>query len=360
MALSFPHVFPSTIGLRNFDLRMRNIAGRSVSPFSLAEQVYDWGGEAWEASGSWPPILDGATEAEIRAFLVAQRSGSGTFVMGDPKRAALLGIGPGSAAADFPTIDATHAAALSTIATRGWGASRSGILKRGDMLQMAKNYLTQPKAIDHADWTKNEGTITSTAQTDPDGGSTADRLTPSVGATDCYVLQAAAGMSVVASRVFYFSVWVKAASGTPVASVLVANQGNTPRGSATPTLTTSWQRVTVTGTMISTDTGVRVIVGQGAEADGPIDIWGATLYSLEQDARLISVCNAANVDSDAAGDASLEIWPRLRASTPDFSPVIHASPKGSWRLAPGFVPERTLGLAKIAGLGFEAVEAINL
>jgi hypothetical protein len=78
---------------------------------------------------------------------------------------------------------------------------------------------------------------------------------------------------------YTFSVYAKAASGTPSMKLLtIDNQGWTERNNASDvTLTTSWQRFSISGTVRAGDTSLIVIIGHFAEADGPIDLWGAQL-----------------------------------------------------------------------------------
>lgn len=71
--------------------------------------------------------------------------------------------------------------------------------------------------------------------------------------------------------------------------------------------------------------------------------------------RLHKVVQDAN--SDGAGNATLEIWPRLRSAPADNAPLTVSSPKGLWRLAEN-VREWSLERAQIYGIRFSAIEAL--
>lgn len=61
--------------------------------------------------------------------------------------------------------------------------------------------------------------------------------------------------------------------------------------------------------------------------------------------------------SDGSGNATLEIWPRLRSSPADNAALTLSAPKGLFRLASN-VRAWSIGLAQLYGLSFAAVEAI--
>jgi len=151
----------------------------------------------------------------------------------------------------------------------------------GTWVRRTLNYIIHSEAIDNAAWVKNQVTVAANTQTDPLGGSTADRATPTGGATNCYVYQnAGAQVSSIAGKQVAFSIWLKAASGTPSVDLAISNQGGSNRGVISAALTTSWQRFTVSGVMAVSDTEIRCAIGTGnswPEADGAIDIWGGQL-----------------------------------------------------------------------------------
>jgi hypothetical protein len=158
----------------------------------------------------------------------------------------------------------------------------------------------------------------------------------------------------VASETYVGSVWLKAASGTPAVNIRVEDDVGYSLLSCS--LTTSWQRFSLSRTLDAAATLVRFRVGGDNTwpvGDGAIDMWGAALYAPGLDARLHKVLVSA--DSDSNGKATLEIRNRLRESPPDFSAVITSSAKGLFRLADN-EQQWDIDAAKNFGIGFSAVE----
>jgi hypothetical protein len=366
MAIYYPLTFPATIELSDLKLTLRPRTGRPESPFNFAGQAQAWN-ERWEMDGMWPAIKDDATLGEIEAFLGAC-GGGGTFVKGDPKRETLMGIGP--AGGEFPTTRGANASGATVLGTRGWGVSGSGILKRGDHLQLAKNYLTFPRDFSNAAWVKNQCTVAVDTQDNPDPGTVndADRVTPDGGATDAHVKQTVT-IANIGGHTAVGKVWLKAATGTPSITIFLQDQVGGALGNQVCALTTSWQLFTVTAACPGTVTGIIFYIGGSSTwpvADGAVDLWGAMVYSPQVDARLVRYVGGTALNSSSTGETdtgvgtALDFLPRLRAALPEFSPVITAGAVGTWRLAPGFAAERSLELGLIARVPFAAVEAVTL
>lgn len=364
MAINFPLSLPASPGFSRLELIHQAKTGLTESSFNFYEQTQEWA-ERWEASCTLPPISDRATLGQWEAFLLALRGGAGTFLMGDPKHPSPMGLGPISG--ELPFLALTLSAGLKTVSTFGWGASRSGVLKRGDLYQLAKNYLTRPIEFDHADWLKtNSGggsspTVTANQQANPVTSVVdADQVDfPATGAGQQSILNQAqnAIAATHAGRVLHFYLWLKASASISIDQVIADTGGET---TATRNLTTSWQPFTLSRTIATGATTLEVaLVQRQNQSAKTVYGWGAILYSLERDARLHKMVNGADVDSGSDGGASLEIWPRTRVANTDWSPIITSNPVGTWRLRPG-AWQRSLSEALIAGLGFEAFEAINL
>lgn len=71
--------------------------------------------------------------------------------------------------------------------------------------------------------------------------------------------------------------------------------------------------------------------------------------------RLHKVLN--DVNSDASGNATLDIWPNLRSSPSDNDSITVTSPKGLWRLSSNDV-NYSIDEASIYGITFACVEAL--
>ncbi len=109
-------------------------------------------------------------------------------------------------------------------------------------------------------WDKNGGTCTVTANSilAPDGNQTADTVTASGSAG--LIRQNISGL--VANGQYTFYVWLKVASGTMTVSLGILDNGWTTWlvGPTSVTLTTSWQRFKVTGTMTGGATALWVAI----------------------------------------------------------------------------------------------------
>jgi len=349
VAITYPLSPPTTPGFRRAQFAARSVAGITSSPFTGQQQVYSWPGEWWEATAELPAMIRADAEAWI-AFLASLRGVYGTFLLGDP-----AGKTPRGSAAGAPASVDGAAQLGSSLATLAWTASQSGILLAGDYIQIAKNYLSYPRAFDNAAWVKLQCTVTATNIVAPNGVAEADRATPDGGATDA-ALYATSTVPALPNRTFYGSVWLKAASGTPSISIFIFDGAGGGAGQVC-NLTTSWKRFSVSRTLGASPSVVGLLIGGGASwvvAEGAIDVWGAAVWAADQDARLHK--NLTTAASDANGKATLDIFPRLREAPPDFSAIITASPVGLFRLAENRVAW-DIDEAKTYGIGFKAVEA---
>lgn len=78
MAITYPIDFPNTIGLTDSVLRSRTVVSKNISPFSLAEQIYTWGGERWELDIVLP-IMNRSQVEEFYSFMTKLRGMHGRF-----------------------------------------------------------------------------------------------------------------------------------------------------------------------------------------------------------------------------------------------------------------------------------------
>ena len=351
MAITYPLAYPTTPKFKRLVMKAITVAGQSISPFTLQQQTYLHQGEAWAAEVTLPLMARAEAEAWI-AWGLALRGKYGTFGLSDPSGATPRG----SALGNPGSVDGAAQLGLD-IDTLAWTASQSNILLPGDYIQIAKNYLTNPRAFDNALWIKHEGTVTSTTITAPNGVAEAERVISSAGATNTVVYQIVAPVpSRLAGETFTGSVWLKAAAGTP--SIPIELYDGVSYSSLMAALTTTWQRFSLTRTFATGATNAQYNIGGlflWTEAIGPIDMWGAALYAPALDARLHKVLVAASTDANRL--CTLDIWPRLREATVDFSAVITSSAQGLFRLSSN-VSEWDINEALQYGMGFSAMEAI--
>lgn len=133
-----------------------------------------------------------------------------------------------------------------------------------------------------AAWDKNGGScsVTSNAIIAPDGNQTADVITAVT--TTPVIQQRIASLTDGGTYTFY--VWARVASGTRKISLAIVNNGYAAylAGPTQVTLTSSWQRFKMTGTLANGQTGLWIVVRQFAGngddwTSGDIHLWGACL-----------------------------------------------------------------------------------
>jgi len=82
MSLTFPLDFPA-VGIQSIDMRFRQSAAVSESPFSFDQQVHTFTGARWECEIVFPP-LSYAEARSVEAFIVGLQGRTGTFKFGHP------------------------------------------------------------------------------------------------------------------------------------------------------------------------------------------------------------------------------------------------------------------------------------
>jgi len=356
MAIIFPRVLPPTPGngIIRAELVGQSVVGSTLSPFTLQEQVQVGQGQRWQMGLSIPPMQRDEAEAWV-TFLLSLNGKENKFLLGDFANKIPQGSGGGN-----PGVDGAHTSPVNTIATFGWTPSINGILLPGDYIQVGHNYLIKVNEFNDATWLKNECTSSTNTIVAPNGVTEAERVTPDGGATNAWIRQAiTSGLPLIPNRTFIARVWLKAASGSFDITISVRNQGDTTRGTNTITVTTTWTEFFVSGTFVSGDTELRFFIGAGLTwvvAEGPIDMWGASLDDELTDQRLYKVLEQVN--SDADGLAPITVWPNLRVPHEDASRIFTVNPVGTFRLASN-TARWSVGRAQVYGIGLSAVEAIT-
>lgn len=123
----------------------------------------------------------------------------------------------------------------------------TAVTRAADVIEPgSSNLLRLTSQISNAAWSKT-GVVATDGQTDPYGNTAASLLTDPA-TTNTYLYQAAP-ITGHANKTYTFSVWLK--SGTKTGNIAIyfkdGSSGSTI-ASATPTITSSWQRFSVTGT----------------------------------------------------------------------------------------------------------------
>jgi len=126
---------PSSPGFVEVELGMNDSVAVVESPFTLLQQVQQWpGADRWDATATLPP-LKVATAWPWEGFLAELRGKANVLQLGDPWAA----NGPQGSAGGTPvaaTSGSANLPATTSLVTRGWPASTSGILLPGDQFQI--------------------------------------------------------------------------------------------------------------------------------------------------------------------------------------------------------------------------------
>ncbi len=136
-----------------------------------------------------------------------------------------------------------------------------------------ENLLLQSQTFDNAAWSKTSGSVTANADNAPDGTSTADLFTPS--ASDARVQQSFFPTGAVQCTC---SVWLRSATGSSFSTDLLFWRVSPFSSIATTTITvtTTWQRFTLTATALDATAHAFVIGGGGSLTTGEnVYMWGA-------------------------------------------------------------------------------------
>jgi hypothetical protein len=359
MAFVYPLAMPSSPSPSRMVMRAQTQVALSESPFTLEQQAQEHQGNRWRAEIELPR-MERADAEEWASFYLKLRGRNGTFLLPAYGAKTARGVATGS-----PQVAGTGQTGPS-LATFGWTASQTGILKAGDYAQVMPNYLKSPSAFDAADWTKDASggasapTVTPNVASPlaPDGTQTVDQIDfpATAGGQSSRVRQNAFSVvPAVPSQSFTLAFWLAASASVNI-DILI-NDG-IAQSSSNVALTTSLQFFTVSHTASATATQLSCRITQSAsQAAKTVYAWGAACDS-PQGARLYK--NLADVNSDANGKATFDIWPRLRTANreaEDHARIIVASPVGLFRLASN-VSEWDISSALHYGMGFSAVEAL--
>lgn len=128
MATTFPVTLPST-GTRSISIRQKSVVAVGQSPFTLEQQVQRHQGQVWLLEVSYGPLARADAEA-LLAALVSLNGQEGTFLFGDSANKTARGVATGT-----PLVNGGSQSG-EDLATDGWTANVTGILRAGDWIQL--------------------------------------------------------------------------------------------------------------------------------------------------------------------------------------------------------------------------------
>jgi hypothetical protein len=130
MSITYPIQLPPS-NAQKAKISAVNSVSANQSPFTGSSQVQEWPGEYFLLQVSLPPINDRELANKWVSALISLRGMAGTFLYSDPSY-----LGPRGIATGTPVSDGDQAAQSKTLTISGFTASRTGILKNGDYLQI--------------------------------------------------------------------------------------------------------------------------------------------------------------------------------------------------------------------------------
>lgn len=129
MAIIYPLNFPNLKSPKRVRLYSANTVGVARSPYTHKTQVQAFSGQSWLADVTMPEMMREDAEA-YNAFLLALQGQEGTFYLGDT-----LGRQPRGNAGGSPKVKGAGQVGNS-IVTDGWAENVTGILLKGDYVQI--------------------------------------------------------------------------------------------------------------------------------------------------------------------------------------------------------------------------------
>jgi hypothetical protein len=129
MSISYPLSLPSAFAAARVSFRATSQVGMTRSPFTGAQQTYEWSNQILAADIQCPPMQRAAAE-EVVAFLLSLRGMAGSFLLGPLVGTAIRGAGGGT-----PAVNGGSQTGNSLV-TDGWSAGVTGILEPGDWFEL--------------------------------------------------------------------------------------------------------------------------------------------------------------------------------------------------------------------------------
>jgi hypothetical protein len=359
MSVTYPITLPTSPGFTRVTIAPRSFVALYASPFTGQQQIYQHPAQFLTCSIEVPP-MNRAEAADFVAAMLSLHGQRGTFLFGDPAWTQPRGT-PGGL---FPRIKSASQTGNS-ITTQGWATSQNQVIMPGDWLQFgSENLLARSEEFSHATWSGSTVTVTNNTYTAPDGTTTGDKLEAT--GVDSFIGQA---VNAPTAGEYTLSVWLRSDTGTTPINIFAVSSGSGAVGKSI-VLTTAFQRYSIN---IVVNAGATIgiqIGGASTFTTGEIiGAWGAQInrgsyamgYQPTGTAAIPigtpQLCMATSgASSDGSGDATLQIFPRIRTAYAANTPITVYNPVGVWRMVDdGQFLQDTDSLTR--GIVINAVEA---
>lgn len=129
MAITYPLSLPSN-GLRSISIRRQSRIGQTMSPYTGKIYKYPWALQRWWLFAELPPLKTREAAEAWVSTLIALNGKEGTFLACDTANPLPAGVATGT-----PLVKGASQSGYDLV-TDGWTPGVTGILKRGDWLQL--------------------------------------------------------------------------------------------------------------------------------------------------------------------------------------------------------------------------------
>lgn len=386
--ITYPLAFPTHTRRRSIEMRATNAVAYASSPFTFAGQAFAYPGQMWQADVTLPPMKRTDAEQWV-AWLMSLRGQLGTFTMGDmlgcTPRGTALGAKKNMMFYTEQFDNAVWTKALTTI-TANAGVAPDGFTTADAMVETTgtgfhsiSDTVTCPPSTTYT-WSLYIKQV-------PGGTQRVRlRLADTVGFLNDAVFNFNTGQLVTpgADRGFeavgngWYRIWCSATTGAASTSLGLSfymYQGDTTTLSYTGDGVSSvliWGAQAELGSAMTAYQPIAASYGPFVNGAGQVGdtlvIDGAspdeTGYLLPGDYIQLGSGSTATlhkvltqVDTDSAGNATLDIWPHIRTAPADNAAVTLNNTVGRWRLASNET-SWSVNEAAIYGISFSCMEAI--
>ena len=389
MTISYPLSTPTNIGIANITLSAENAVAISQSPFTYQQQVVAHPGQRWAASISLPPMKRPDAEYWV-AFLLSLKGQIGTFLLGDPNCVTAQGSATArrNILAYSEQMDNGYWTLSAATVTANAGTAPNNTVTADNIIEntattnhfLAKNITwVSGNSYTLSVYVKRPGASTRNVRiyfptTQFGGVASGGFFDTSTGA----VISSEGGVSTTTQSVgngwFRFSI-SKAATASATSAFIIY---------VVPTAGTySYTGDGVSGLSLW---GTQLEVNSSPTAyQGVVASYGPLVNGGSQvgDSLVIDDCSPnvtgfllpgdyiqlgsstttqlykvlTQVDTDASGNATLDLWPNLRSSPADNSTITVANTKGRFRLKDN-VTQWGINEISSYGITFDCVEAL--
>lgn len=173
---------------------------------------------------------------------------------------------------------------------------------------LVQQLLTRTEEMDHSDWTKTSVTVAADNAEAPDGTMTADTVTFNA-TSDALTQTPASPATVVTSKSFTGSVYLRVPSGAQQVQIIIRNAGTTELSNTSCSVTTTWTRFWVQFLFSATpvDNVVFEIIRTAFDDVTDLEVWGAQLYQNPSDVNRVVMFPYTKRVSEAASTLSVNV-----------------------------------------------------